>query len=100
MCAIRLLEHVIGTSDSIPLRGIYGTYKGDIDRAIRRHLGKVRIFVPEPVVAAVQAAKVPPCPSQPRPAPSKPRTPVRPASKGPVIELKANADGVYEVPDV
>lgn len=43
---IRLIERAVGDHGSIPLRGVYGTYKKDIDRAIRRHLGKVKFYFP------------------------------------------------------
>jgi hypothetical protein len=33
---------------SLPLRGVYGTYKKEIDRAIRRHVGKVKFYFPTP----------------------------------------------------
>jgi hypothetical protein len=48
MLLIGLLEVSVGKYGSIPLRGIYGTYKKEIDRAIRRHVGKVRFYFPTP----------------------------------------------------
>ena len=43
--AIRLLEKLVETHGDLPMRGIYGTYKGEIDRAIKLHLGKFRVHV-------------------------------------------------------
>ena len=45
---IRLLEVAVAQHGTIPLRGVYGTYKKDIDRAIRRHVGKVKLYFPKP----------------------------------------------------
>jgi hypothetical protein len=44
--AIRLLEMAVATYGDLPLRGIYGTYKADIDRTIRRSLGKIKFYFP------------------------------------------------------
>lgn len=44
--AIRLLEVMVDKYGDIPLRGIYGTYKADIDRAIKRNLGKFKFYIP------------------------------------------------------
>ena len=48
LLAIRLLEVAIAKYGDLPLRGIYGTYKGEIDRALKRHLGKVKFYFPTP----------------------------------------------------
>ena len=45
---IRLLEVAVANHGSIPLRGIYGTYKKDIDKSIRQHVGKVKFYFPKP----------------------------------------------------
>lgn len=45
---IRLLEVAVNQHGSLPLRGIYGTYKKEIDRAIRTHVGKVKFYFPKP----------------------------------------------------
>jgi hypothetical protein len=45
---IRLLEVAVEQHGSLPLRGIYGTYKKDIDQAIRHHVGKVKFHFPKP----------------------------------------------------
>ena len=44
--AIRLLEVGVSLYGDLALRGIYGTYKGDIDRTIRRKLGKIKFYFP------------------------------------------------------
>ena len=96
LCAIRLLEHAVGAYGDIPLRGIYGTYKPEIDRAIKRHLGKVRIYVPEPVRQLMQAPTMVKGAPPPSPPPRKPRTPPTTGTKA-AITMDRNKDGVYEV---
>lgn len=93
LCAIRLLEQAMEKSTDIPLRSLYGTYKAEIDRAIKRHLGKYRFHMPEPVKEIVQAVGHPTPPPPPPPAPAAPRP--RTAATGPVVELKQGKDGVY-----
>lgn len=44
--AIRLLEKAVEVYGDIPLRGVYGTFKRDIDRTIKRNLGRFRLYVP------------------------------------------------------
>jgi len=41
----RLLEVAVEQYGDLPLRGVYGTYKTEINRAIRKHLGKVRFHM-------------------------------------------------------
>jgi hypothetical protein len=45
--AIRLLERLVDRYGDLPLRGLYGTYKKEIDRTVKRHLGKIRFYFPE-----------------------------------------------------
>lgn len=52
--AIRLLEVAVTKYGDIHLRGIYGTYKTEIDRALRRHLGKFKLYIPPQLQAASQ----------------------------------------------
>jgi hypothetical protein len=93
VCAIRLLEHAVGAYGDIPMRGIYGTYKSEIDRAIKRHLGRVRIYVPEPVQQLLQAAA-----PRTAPPPIVTQTQQKPR-RGDVdtITMARGRDGVYEV---
>ncbi len=49
--AIRLMEYFVGKYGDLPLRGLYGTYKKDIDRTVKRHLGKIRFYFPEGTAA-------------------------------------------------
>ncbi len=44
--AIRLLEKAVELYGDIPLRGVYGTFKPDIDRTLRQHLRKFKLYVP------------------------------------------------------
>lgn len=92
LCAIRLLEHAVGIYGDIPMRGIYGTYKREIDGAIKRHLGKMRIYVPEPVQQLLQAAR--PATETPPPPPAKLQSRTRDA--GDTITMARGKDGVYE----
>ena len=46
LLAIQLLEVAVATYGDIPLRTVYGTYKDDIDRMLRRKLGKVKMYIP------------------------------------------------------
>ena len=81
LCAIRLLEHAVSVYGDLPLRGVYGTFKPEIDRSIKRTLGSIRVYVP--------------------PAP-KPQAQIRPKQK-PVpkdaVTMRQGPDGVYEVSD-
>lgn len=43
--ASRLLEKLVETHGDLAMRGIYGTYKTEINRAIKRHLGQFRVHV-------------------------------------------------------
>jgi hypothetical protein len=45
LLAIGLLERAVQIYGDVPLRGIYGTHKKQIDQAIRRYLGGVRIYM-------------------------------------------------------
>jgi hypothetical protein len=83
ICAIRLLEVAVETYGDLPIRGLYGTFKPEIDRSIKRTLGHVRIYVPQ---AQIQAS-VPV---------AKPKT--SPVSSD-AITLRPGPDGVYEVND-
>ena len=65
--------------------------RGQIDRAIKRHLGKIRFYVPPQVQQVLQAQGAPP----PPPAPPTPTT--RPTSSGSTITMSRNEHGVYEV---
>ena len=79
--AIRLLEHAVATFGDLPIRGIYGTFKPEIDRSIKRTLGSVRIYVP-PV------AELP----KPKNVAKRPAKPVQDA-----VTMRPGKDGVYEV---
>ena len=48
LLAIGLLERAVQIYGDLPLRGVYGTYKKQIDRALRQHLGHVRIYMTRP----------------------------------------------------
>jgi hypothetical protein len=67
--AIRFLEVGVNLYGDLALRGIYGTYKAEIDRTIRRKLGKVRFYFPGDgslkLGMAGQPAPVPPSPPPP-----------------------------------
>jgi hypothetical protein len=45
------MEYFVGKYGDLPLRGLYGTYKKDIDRTVKRHLGKIRFYFPEGTAA-------------------------------------------------
>ena len=81
LCAIRLLEVAVETYGDLPIRGIYGTFKPEIDRSIKRTLGSVRVYVP-PV------AELP----KPKTASKRPAKPVQDA-----VTMRPGPDGVYEV---
>jgi hypothetical protein len=84
LCAIRLLEVAVETYGDLPIRGIYGTFKPEIDRSIKRTLGHVRIYVPP---AQIQA-------SAPIAKPKRSAKPVHDA-----VTMQPGPDGVYEVSD-
>ena len=42
---IRLLQKAVEVYGDLPLRGVYGSYRKQINRIIRRHLGKVRFHM-------------------------------------------------------
>jgi len=89
LLAIRLLENAVSTHGDLPMLGIYGTFKPQIDRAIRQHLGPVRFYFPEPdepakPILQKREAK----PRHKRIAEAEPMT------------MELGADGVYEVDDV
>ncbi len=44
--AIRLLERLVESHGDVAMRGVYGTYKTEIDRALRRHLGRFKLYIP------------------------------------------------------
>jgi hypothetical protein len=79
---IRLLEHAVSTYGDLPLRGIYGTFKPEIDRSLKQHLGKIRIYVPP---AQIQA--------------SVPVAKPKPKADKDAMTMRRGADGVYEVSD-
>ena len=82
LLAIGLLERAITLYGDLPLRGIYGTLKPEIDRSIRRHLGKIKIYVPPQIQAPAAKPTVKPKPADPK-----------------AMTLRQGADGVYEVCD-
>jgi len=43
--AIRVLERLVEGSPNLLLRGIYGTHKKEIDRALRSNFGKLRFHM-------------------------------------------------------
>ena len=84
LCAIRLLEHAVATFGDLPIRGIYGTFKPEIDQSIKRTLGSVRIYVPPSQIQASGSV-------------AKAVRPKRPAKDA--MTMSQGADGVYEVSD-
>ncbi len=53
LLAIRLLERAVSIHGDLPLRAVYGSYKKQIDGALRQHLGGVRVYFdgPKPYLA-------------------------------------------------
>ncbi len=45
---VRLLERAVQIHGDLPLRAVYGSYKKQIDGAIRRHLGGVKVYFDGP----------------------------------------------------
>ena len=43
--AIRVLERFVENSSNLLIRGIYGSSKKDIDRALRQNLGQLRFYM-------------------------------------------------------
>lgn len=88
LLAIHLLETAVSTHGDLPMRGVYGTFKPQIDRAIQQHLGPVRFYFPEPTAL--------PSPiRQKREAKSK----AKPIPEAEAVTMRLGTDGVYEVGD-
>jgi hypothetical protein len=83
LCAIQLLEVAVETYGDLLIRGIYGTFKPEIGRSIKRTLGGIRVHVP-------QQPELP----KPKTVPKHPAKLVQDA-----VTMRQGADGVYEVSD-
>jgi hypothetical protein len=102
--AASLLERAVSLHGDMVVRAVYGTFKPEIDRAIKGQLRGIKIQVPEMLryPAQVQArgksggqapkqAQVKPTKPAPAPAPS--------TTTPPVMDMHVGSDGVYEVSD-
>ena len=45
LLVINLLERAVQLYGDVALRGVYGTCKPRIDRALRQHLGHIRVYM-------------------------------------------------------
>ena len=96
--AIHLLSRAVDQNENVILKTIYGTFKPEIDRAIKSQLGGIRVHVPEmlqyPAKVATDspARKKPATATDPKPAP-------KPATADDAMTMKLGPDGVYEVCD-
>ena len=100
--ATNLLERAVLLHGDMIVRTIYGTFKPEIDRAIKGQLRGIKVCVPEMLrypseVAAAPAgkeAKVPKTPKAKIPKPARPA----PDDAG-IMDMRVGEDGVYEVSD-
>jgi hypothetical protein len=100
--AIHLLGRAISLHGDPIVRTIYGTFKPEIDQAIRGGLGGIKVHMPEMLQypAEVAGQKQGQGQKAPKPAASvPPRKPARATSDAGVMDMKVGADGVYEVSD-
>ena len=96
--AIHLLSRAVDRNDNVILKTIYGTFKPEIDRAIKSQLGGIRVHVPEMLQYPAKVADAPQGRTRTKPAPEAKPTP-KPAADANAMTMKLGADGVYEVCD-
>jgi hypothetical protein len=95
--AIHLLSRAVGQNDNVILKTIYGTFKPEIDRAIKTQLGGIRVHVPEMLQYSPEVqAKPPKSATAPR---ERGRAKPEPASDDGIMDMHVGSDGVYEVSD-
>lgn len=98
--AIHLLGRAISLHGDPIVQTIYGTFKPEIDQAIRGGLSGIKVHVPEMLQYPAAVATAAPSPARSRTKPTKPAKPVVTRTDAGIMDMKVGPDGVYEVSDV